>query len=321
MNGAEAWAIVEAANDQEAVSPASDAEVSSKSIASIDDLAELLLTTTATKRLLIAFGGLVGSEPTDHATVLAERLLARHGTELSVRKILDAALQAEGIDALAKVVWEGHEGSYVLAHQGEEPGSLRAAVPCLTTLVTAHLEKGEKGVDSVASSTPLLKTVRRNNAEKRRLPRTITDRHTQALIELVSTSTADDVFVMLEEDLVAMPSRAANAIVAQWQGWLHVVKDRGFNVEQSVAATPCLPPGARDVVAAHLRKMTPIRLLDGSDAPAIANVAHCISRMPENEAKQAAQRLHAVFFLEQHASVNDLLMACLGHLLNLSEAP
>ena len=117
-----------------------------------------------------------------------------------------------------------------------------------------------------------------------------------------------------------MPARAASAILAQWQGWMHVVKDRDFNVEQSVAASPCLPPGACDVVVAHLRKLTPIRLLDEADAPPLASVAHCISRMPEEKAKQSVQRLHAVFFLEQHQSVDDFLTACLGHLLKLSEA-
>jgi hypothetical protein len=176
-------------------------ELSCKSIASVDDLAELLLTSTGAKRMLIAFGGLAGSEPTDHPGVLAERLLARHGTELSVRKILDAAPAEEVVGTLSNVVWEGHEGSYVLARQGNDAGSLRAAVLCLTSLVTAHLEKGAKGVDSVANSTPLLKLVGGGKTEQARPVSTATDPHTHAMLEQVANSSREDAFVMLGADL------------------------------------------------------------------------------------------------------------------------
>ncbi len=320
MNGAEARVIADTAREEATASLTEDAEVSSKSIASVDDLAELILTTTDTKRSLIAFGGLAGSEPTDHATVLAGRLLARHGTELAVRKILDAAPQADAVRTLSNVVWEGHEGSYRLAHQGEDVGSLREAVLCLTTLVIAHLEKGPKGVDSVASSTPLLRLRPTKDVVARKSPRTITDRRTQALIEQVATSGDDDTFVVLGDDLVAMPARAASALVAQWQGWMQVAKDRDFSIEQAVALTPCLPSGARHMVVAHLRKSTRIRPLEASDAPPLTNVAHCVSRMPAEEAKLAVRRLHAIFFKDQYETVDDFLMACLGNVLKVSVA-
>jgi hypothetical protein len=315
MDSAHAQLLVETGSDQVAALRNAETEISSKSIASVDDLAELILTTKETKRLLIAFGGLAGSEPNDHATVLAGRLLARHGTERAVRWMLDSAPQEEAVKTLSNVVWEGQEGSYSLAHQGEDVGALRGAVLCLTALVIAHLEKGPKGVDSVANSTPLLKLRPAKKAAARSMPPSITDRRTQALIELVAASGDDDTFVVLGDHLVAMPVRAANALVAQWQGWMQVAKDRDFNVEQAVALTPCLPSGALHVVVAHLKESTQIRALSGSNAPPVANVARCLSRMSAREAKRAALRLHAVFFKAQYETVDTFLMACLGNVL------
>ena len=315
MNGAEARVIADTGSDEATASPTTDVEVSSKSITSVDDLAKLILTTKETKRLLITFGDLVDSNPSDDAAVLAERLLARHGTERSVRKILDSAPQADAVRTLSNVVWEGHEGSYALAHQGEDVGALRAAVLCLTTLVVAHLEKGPKGVDSVANSTPLLKLRPARKAVAPSMRPTTADRRTQALIELVAASAEDDTFVVLGDHLVAMPTRAANALVAQWPGWLQVVRDRDFNVEQAVALTPCLPSGALHVVVAHLKESTQIRTLSALSAPPLAIVAHCLSRMPNQQAKRATLRLHAVFFQEQYQTVDAFLMACLGNVL------
>lgn len=320
MDSAHAQLIVENESDQVTAPGNAGTEISSKSIASVDDLAELILTNADSKRCVIRLGGLAKSKPTDHATVLAGRLLARNGTELAVRKILDAAPEIEVIETLSSVVWEGQEASYVLARPDEEIGALREAVLCLTTLVVAHLEKGPQGVDSVASSTPLLKLRPSKQGVTQQVPRTITDGHTQALIEQIAMSDTDDAFVVLGDDLVAMPVRAADGLVAQWNGWIHVAKDREFNVEQSVGLTPCLPSGVRHLVVEHLRKSAPIRLLEPCDAPPLANVAHCISRMPEEEAKQAIERVYAVFFKDQYRSVDDFLMACLGNLLKVQGA-
>jgi len=320
MNGAEARVIADANRDEATGSASADVEVSSKAIASVDDLAELILTNADAKREAIRLGGLEDSKPTDHATVLAGRLLARNGTERAVRKILDAAPEVEVIDTLSGIVWQGQEASYVLARPDEEIGALREAVLCLTTLVVAHLEKGPKGVDSVASSTPLLKLRPAKEEIVRRAPRTITDSYTQALIEQIAMSGEDDEFVVLGDDLVAMPARAADALVAQWNGWMHVAKDREFNVAQSVGLTPCLPSGVRQLVVEYLRQSVAIRLLEPRDAPPLANVAHCISRLPSDKAKQTVQRVHAVFFKDQYRTVDDFLMACLGKLLKVEAA-
>jgi hypothetical protein len=276
----------------------------------VDDLAELLLRDASLKRKLIESEQLSGLAPNEDISVVVERLLALRGTEATVRKILDTPNGEDVARALSKVAWQGQERAYTLVEPGDDPGSLREAVLCLTTLVTAHLEHGPKGVDSVGNSTPLLKASKAHV----RSASDVADPSAVALVELVSNSGPGDAFVVLADDFLRMTQQAFKVLWVNWDSWLQLLGD-GDYVEKAVRLTPGLPSGAEDIIITQLRRKTSIRAVSERDAPPFREVARTLSLMDEEKAKCAAARLFEVFFRSRYGDPESFLLACLEEVI------
>jgi len=314
MGSAEGRVLVDVRATHEAGALNTNGERSSATIESVDDLAELLLRDASLRRKLIESEQLSGLMPNDDISVVVERLLALRRTEVTVRKILDAPNGEDVVRALSQFAWQGQERAYTLVEPNDDPGSLREAVLCLTTLVTAHLEHGPKGVDSVAKSTPLLK------ASKDHAPSTndVADPKAVALVELVSNSGPGDPLVVLGDDFLTMTKQAFKVLWVNWDSWLQLLGD-GDYVEKAVRLTPGLPSGAEDIIIAQLRRKTSIRAVSERDAPPLREVVRILSQMEEEKAKCAAARVFEVFFRSRYDNLERFLMACLEEVVGRTE--
>jgi hypothetical protein len=284
----------------------------SSSIASVDDVAELLLRTWNTRRRLVEFADLKGAAADDSTPTLVRQLLRQGGTEWGIRVLIDSQLQSHVLRELSSIIWVGEQVSYNTLPPENDPHAIREAICDLTRLLIEGITRGPRGIDAVAPSVPLL---RRASVDPQAFSGD-TNRRERELVEAVARSQQGHAIVLLGNEVLTMPDESARMIERNWERWRALTGSDVVTLDSAVAVVPGLHASERRIVLSHLRQGSSPRRFTTDDLPSAEVLVRYLVACPEPDARLAATRLQSALFSRVYRSVDEFLIGCLAFLLH-----
>lgn len=288
----------------------------SSTIASVDDVAELLLRTWNARTRLINFADLKGVSPDDSTSALVRELLRRGGTEWSVRVLVDSQSETVVLGALLSIVWVGEQQSYRSLPPERQPHAIREAICDLTRLLIGRITRGPRGVDVVAPSVALLQ----RKSAKVQMCADNAKLQDSGLVDIVATSAEGDVIVFLGGECLALPLETVEELERKWSRWGILADSENAILDDRLGLIRGLNAYEQSVVLSQLRLGGGPRRLTPKDLPSGEAVVTYLASCPETHARRAAERLHSVIFSKVYRSVDEFLLGCLGLLLKPGDA-